>query len=126
MRSFDDLWETSPRVLLITIAPHDATGELAGYTELDVPAEPDSPVEQVDTLVLPEHRGHHVGMLLKLTNLRELATRFPGSRSVETMNAEDNRHMLDVNEALGFLQVSYAARVEKEHRMSEESTFTIV
>lgn len=113
VRSVDELWETSPRVLLITVALHVATGLLAGYTELDVPGESDRSVEQVDTLVLREHRGHRIGMLLKLTNLRELATRFPDHSFVESMNAEDNRHMLDVNEAVGFLPVSYAARWKK-------------
>jgi GNAT superfamily N-acetyltransferase len=113
VRSFDDLWETSPRVLLITVAVHDATGQLAGYTELDVPAESDRPVEQVDTLVLRNHRGHRLGMLLKLTNLRELAERFPDSGFVETTNAEDNLPMLAVNEAVGFLPVCYAARWKK-------------
>lgn len=114
VRSVDDLWETSPRVLLTTVVLHVATGQLAGYTELDVPAESHRPVEQVDTLVLKNHRGHRLGMLLKLTNLRELATRFPDHRFVESMNAEDNRHMLDVNEAIGFKPISYAARWKKD------------
>jgi GNAT superfamily N-acetyltransferase len=114
VRAVDDLWEASPRVLLTTVAVHDATGQLAGFTELDVPPEPERPVEQVDTLVLSDHRGHRLGMLLKLTNLRELAARFPDSHVVETMNAEDNRHMLDVNEAVGFRPVSYAARWKKD------------
>jgi GNAT superfamily N-acetyltransferase len=114
VRSFDDLWAESPRVLLMTIAVHDATGQVAGYTELDVPAEPNRPVEQVDTLVLREHRGRRLGMLLKLTNLRELSTRFPDHDVVQTTNAEDNRHMLDVNEAMGFRPVSFAGRWKKD------------
>jgi GNAT superfamily N-acetyltransferase len=113
VRSVEDLESESPRVWLTTVAQHEATGQLAGYTELDVPAESDRPVEQGDTLVLQDHRGHRLGMLLKLTNLRELASRFPDSTVVETMNAEDNRHMLDVNEAIGFLPVGYAARWKK-------------
>jgi GNAT superfamily N-acetyltransferase len=114
VRSYDDLWVESPRDLLITIAVHDPTGQVAGYTELDVPAEPNRPVEQVDTLVLREHRGRRLGILLKLTNLRELSARFPDHDFVETTNAEDNRHMLDVNEAMGFRPVSYAARWKKD------------
>jgi GNAT superfamily N-acetyltransferase len=114
VRSVDELWAESPRILLTTIAVHAATGRPAGYTELDVPAEPDRPVEQADTLVLSDHRGHRLGMLMKLTNLRELSSRFPDSTHVETMNAEDNRHMLDVNEAIGFLPVGYAARWKKD------------
>jgi GNAT superfamily N-acetyltransferase len=114
VRSYDDLLAASPRVILTTIAVHAATGQPAGYTELDVPTESDRPVDQWDTLVLREHRGHRLGMLLKLTNLRELTARFPESHEVETMNAEDNRHMLDVNEAVGFVPVSYGARWKKD------------
>jgi GNAT superfamily N-acetyltransferase len=113
VRSDDDLWASSPRVVLTTIAVHDATAQAAGYSELAVPAESDRPADQMDTLVLGDHRGHRLGMLLKLTNLRELAERFPDCADVETMNAEDNRHMLDVNEAVGFVPVSYAARWKK-------------
>lgn len=113
VRSVDDHWEASPRTILTTIVVDAETGEPAGYTELDVPAEPDRPVEQMDTLVLAGHRGRRLGMLLKLTNLRELGDRFPASRSVETMNAEDNRHMLDVNEAVGFRPLAYSARWKK-------------
>ncbi|WP_407361145.1 GNAT family N-acetyltransferase [Microbacterium sp. LBN7] len=113
VRAFDDLWETSPRMLLTTIVVHDATGTVAGYTELDVPPEPDRSVEQRDTLVLRDHRGRRLGMLLKLANIRELRDGFPDHGLIETMNAEENRHMLDVNEAVGFVPLSYAARWKK-------------
>ncbi|WP_223626997.1 GNAT family N-acetyltransferase [Microbacterium sp. EST19A] len=113
VRAFDDLWETSPRMLITTIVVDDATGQVAGYTELDVPPEPDRSVEQRDTLVLRGHRGRRLGMLLKLTNIRGLRDRFPDHGLIETMNAEENRHMLDVNEAVGFVPLSYAARWKK-------------
>jgi hypothetical protein len=41
-------------------------------------------------------------MLLKVANLAHLQEQRPGHPSVITFNAEENRHMLDVNEALGF------------------------
>jgi GNAT superfamily N-acetyltransferase len=112
VRAFDELMAMSPRSLLTTIAV-DAGGGAVGYTELDVPVEPSRPVEQLDTLVLREHRGHRLGMLLKLVNLRQLQAEFPAAVLVETMNAEDNRPMLDVNEAVGFVAASYAARWQK-------------
>lgn len=113
VRAFDDLWETSPRVLLTTIVVDDTTGRIAGFTELDVPPEPDRSVEQRDTLVLRDHRGNRLGMLLKLTSIRALRERFPEHGLIETMNAEENRRMLDVNEAVGFVPLSYAARWKK-------------
>ncbi|WP_431278775.1 hypothetical protein [Leifsonia poae] len=114
IREFDDIWAESPRGVLTTIVLHDASGKVAGYTELGVPEEAGRPADQMDTLVLSDHRGHRLGMLLKLVNLRELSTRFPDSTVVETINAEDNRHMLDVNEAVGFMPVAYSARWKKE------------
>ena len=112
--AFDDLFEASPRVVVTTIAVHRETEDVAGYTELDVPAEPDRPVEQMDTLVLRDHRGHRIGMLLKLVNIRALGERFPDRTAIESMNAEENRPMLDVNEELGFEAVSFAARWRKD------------
>ena len=113
VRSFDERWETSPRTRLTTIVVDDTTGRIAGFTELDVPPESHRPVEQIDTLVLRDHRGNRLGMLLKLTNIRELEQRFPQHALIETMNAEENRYMLDVNEAVGFVPLSYAARWKK-------------
>lgn len=114
VRAVDDLRVMSPRTMLTTVGLHEATGQAVGFTELDVPAELDRAVEQVDTLVLADHRGRRLGMLLKLVNLSALAIEFPESAFVETVNAEENRHMLDVNEAVGFKPVCYAAGWKKE------------
>jgi hypothetical protein len=46
-------------------------------------------------------------MLLKAANLQELAIRFPAATLVYTFNAEENRYMLDVNEAVGFVPAAY-------------------
>lgn len=113
MRTSDDLLEDSPRTMLVTVAEHVQSGTLAGFTELSVPPELDRPVEQQDTLVLKEHRGHRLGMLLKLANLQYLAETHPGHPSVTTFNAEENRPMLDVNEAIGFVAVGYGGGWKK-------------
>ena len=47
-------------------------------------------------------------MLLKAANIRLLQSAAPGHPSIMTFNAEENRHMLDVNEALGFEPMGYA------------------
>jgi GNAT superfamily N-acetyltransferase len=113
VRSVDNLWAESPRIALTSIAVDEATGQAVGFTELDVSARSDRPAEQMDTLVLREHRGRRLGMLLKLTNLRELATRFPACKGVEAVNAEENRPMLDVNESIGFAATCFSARWRK-------------
>jgi len=48
-------------------------------------------------------------MLVKAANLGELASIVPGPHLVTTFNAEENRHMLDVNEAIGFRPAGTAA-----------------
>jgi GNAT superfamily N-acetyltransferase len=96
-----------PRRFLVTSVEHLPSGSLAGFTTLSVPSELDRPVTQQDTLVLPGHRGHRLGMLLKAANLVALTQRMPGRPSVITFNAEENRHMLDVNEKLGFVPIGY-------------------
>ena len=57
---------------------------------------------QEDTLVLREHRGRRLGMLVKTANLARLAEVQPGARRIGTWNAEENAHMLAINVALGF------------------------
>ena len=111
--SLDDRRDDSPRTMLIVAAEHIPTGTLAGFSELSVPRELERPVKQQDTLVLKEHRGHRLGMLLKTANLQFLAETYPGHPSVTTFNAEENRHMLDVNEAVGFHAVGYGGGWKK-------------
>lgn len=113
VRAVDDLWADSPRLALTSIVVEETTGEAVGFTELDVSTVSDRPAEQMDTLVLREHRGHRLGMLLKLANLRELTRRFPACALVETVNAEENRPMLDVNDSIGFAAASFSARWRK-------------
>lgn len=97
----------SGRERLTVAAEHVPTGRLAGYNELYLPADRTRPVTQEDTLVLSEHRGRRLGMLLKVANLQRLAELRPSSTLVTTFNAEENRHMLDVNEAVGFAPIGY-------------------
>jgi GNAT superfamily N-acetyltransferase len=97
----------SPRRILTAAALHEPSGHLVAFTQLSVPAESNRSAGQEDTLVLREHRGHCPGMLLKTANLEYLAEESPEHPSVTTFNAEENRHLLDVNEALGFVPMGY-------------------
>lgn len=92
----------SPRSTFTAVALHRPTGRLVAFTELSVPRETARAVIQEDTLVLREHRGHRLGLLLKAANLQRVERERPGHPSVLTFNAEENRHMLSVNETIGF------------------------
>ncbi|WP_394552400.1 GNAT family N-acetyltransferase [Agromyces sp. MMS24-JH15] len=85
----------------LTVAAVAPDGEVAGYTQLSLL--PGSPaVEQWDTIVLAAHRGHRLGMRLKLANLVALAEADAARSRVYTWNADENAHMLAINVALGF------------------------
>ena len=93
---------TTPRIRLTAAIEHLPSATLVGFSDLSVPPEVERAVHQDATLVLSEHRGHRLGMLLKVANLAHLEGLRPGHPSVVTWNAEENRHMLAVNEAVGF------------------------
>jgi GNAT superfamily N-acetyltransferase len=96
-------YSSGPTGLITAAVEHVPSGHLVGFTQLRVPRKAGSVVSQWDTIVLSEHRGHRLGMLLKLANLDHLQRVAPGHTSVVTWNAEENRHMLAVNEAVGFI-----------------------
>jgi len=96
-----------PRTLVTTAAEHLPTGKLVAYTEYSVPPQAHRAANQYGTLVLKEFRGHGLGMLVKLANLEYLPRVSPGHPSALTFNAEENRPMLDVNEAMGFVGIAY-------------------
>jgi GNAT superfamily N-acetyltransferase len=83
-------------------AVHDATGEMAAMTQLAV--DPDYPQwgHQALTAVTRPHRGHRLGLLVKAAMLEWLTTAEPQIEQIETGNAASNRHMIAVNEALGY------------------------
>ena len=86
---------------LLVAAAVAPDGAVAGYTELELPLGREL-AYQYDTLVVGPHRGHGLGMLVKLANLVRLAEVAPERTAVYTWNADENEHMLAINVALGF------------------------
>ncbi|MQA88210.1 MAG: GNAT family N-acetyltransferase [Streptosporangiales bacterium] len=84
------------------VARHDASGVLAGLTQLYVSEEHYGWAGQGHTAVLPEHRGHRLGLLMKAAMLPWLREQEPDVRRVVTTNAESNSYMLRVNHLLGY------------------------
>lgn len=116
MSNLDDMNEAGGRVNLTSAALHLESGHLVGYTDLALPEIQGRPAVQEDTLVLKEHRGHRLGMLLKIANLEQLMRVSPETPRITTFNAEENRPMLDVNEAVGFVAVGCEAAWKKTVR----------
>ena len=57
------------------------------------------------TMVLPEHRGHRLGLATKLASHRALREQVPACELVVTSNAEVNTHMNAINERMGYVQL---------------------
>ncbi|BCJ32789.1 GNAT family N-acetyltransferase [Actinocatenispora thailandica] len=81
---------------------HEPSGELVAWTELVGYGCRRDTMDQEITLVLPEHRGHRLGLLTKLANLHQAMSDVPELTSVHTWNATENAHMIAINEQLGF------------------------
>ena len=84
------------------VARETATGALAGVTVVSVDSEQPWHAEQYDTSVVRGHRGHRLGVLLKIGMLRWLREQEPQLREIDTWNAVSNAHMIGVNELLGY------------------------
>lgn len=97
----------------VAAAVHRASGGLAAYTVLNWRPDVPATVIQQDTLVSAEHRGHRLGMQVKLANLRLAQQRWPAARSVLTWNANENQHMLAINISLGFKPAGYEGEWQK-------------
>jgi GNAT superfamily N-acetyltransferase len=109
----EEVLQGGGRTLLTAAAEHVPSGRLVAFTRLSLPADRSRPTEQEETLVLDDHRGRRLGMLLKAANLQYLAEVAPEAPLVSTFNAEENRHMLRVNEALGFEAIGYEGSWKK-------------
>jgi GNAT superfamily N-acetyltransferase len=100
--------------LLVTVAQHLESGELAAFTEIGIGPDMTATTHQHDTLVLREHRGHRLGQLVKCASLATWRDLAPQSRAVVTYNAEENRPMLSINEAMGFEAIAYEGAWRKD------------
>ena len=109
----DARYTSAGRTIQVTAAQHIETGELCAFNELVIGKDRGEPSHQEDTLVLKEHRGHKLGTLVKCAGLLSWRDVAPASARVITYNAEENRPMLDINEAIGFAPIAYVGAWKK-------------
>jgi len=102
MRRRSEMIEARGLRQFTSAARHDGTGEIVGMTTLTRLDTLPEHVDQWETIVLEEHRGHRLGMLLKIENLRFAQREQPQLRFIDTVNSDSNAPMLRVNLALGF------------------------
>jgi GNAT superfamily N-acetyltransferase len=104
IRADELLFAASGRTKYTTVAVA-ADGTAAAYSEIMVPEHDPGRAYQWGTLVLQEHRGHRLGMATKAHNLLWVQAERADLRELVTHNAEVNRHMVGVNDEMGFRPV---------------------
>ena len=84
------------------VARHDASDRLAAITQIVTdPGAPGWGIQQL-TAVLQQHRGHRLGLLVKVAMLELLGSAAPDVGRIVTDNAGSNEHMIAINAQLGF------------------------
>lgn len=94
----------------LAIAPD---GSVAGSSDVRV-NDTDTAHGQVGiTLVDPAHRGHRLGLALKLATHDLARATYDGLAAIETSNAEVNAPMIRVNDALGYRTLETLLELQK-------------
>lgn len=105
IRHEESRWNKQGREAQVSVAVAP-DGTVVGHTQLLFPKDSDE-VMQWDTLVLPSHRGHGLGLALKVFTMLESADLLDGRHRIHTYNADSNGPMIAVNEAMGFRQIAW-------------------
>lgn len=112
VRTADARTSASGRATATTAARHLASGDLVAYKMLAANREHPSVGFQWDTFVSAAHRGHGLGLAVKRVNTQRFRALSPGTRTVHTWNAGVNRHMIAINEALGYVPTAQDRALE--------------
>jgi GNAT superfamily N-acetyltransferase len=105
VRAMDEALELRGQSHYHAAARDDQTGRVVGWSALYFSVGVSSQAWQGITIVDPMHRGHGLGLVVKLENLLRTREIQPDLRYVDTWNATENGHMIAINEAIGFRPV---------------------
>jgi GNAT superfamily N-acetyltransferase/uncharacterized protein YndB with AHSA1/START domain len=100
-------------LIAVAVAPD---GTFVGNSEIHVQRSSGTTAAwQENTLVMPDHRGHRLGMAMKVATHRALGEKFPDLRTIVTWNSHVNPWMIGINEDLGYRvacrEIGYQGRV---------------
>jgi GNAT superfamily N-acetyltransferase len=98
------------QLTVVALAP---SGEVAGYTDVIIAPHAPRLAGIGDTLVLPGHRGHRLGLAMKVLLHQRLRAEFPDAELLVTGNADVNDHMNAVNEQLGYRPIDRVLELQK-------------
>jgi GNAT superfamily N-acetyltransferase len=105
VRDLEAALERRDREVRVTVALDERT-EVVAFTELRVSRTAGANATTEDTAVVRKHRRQGLGRWVKVESLRRLQAERRDVTQVATMNAEENRAMRGLNEALGFRPVA--------------------
>ena len=91
-----------------------ADGTVVAYTDLVATVHESERAYQWGTLVRADHRGHRLGLAVKVANLRRLQETQPQITTLVTFNADVNAPMVAVNDRLGFRPVQWLGEMQKK------------
>lgn len=98
----------------LVVAALAPDGTMVGLTEVVLNEHAPHRGFQSGTLVLPEHRGRALGLLMKLRNHRRLRADHPECAVLLTGNAGVNVAMNAVNDRLGYRDVERCVELQKD------------
>jgi len=88
----------------VVLAIHNPTGQVAGLTELVVPAQRPARGDEYDTLVLPRHRGYGLALAMKSRMLLGLQQTEPQLVDIQTWQNGEYEPQAQVNAELGYVR----------------------
>jgi GNAT superfamily N-acetyltransferase len=112
LREEEALREQQGRVPYVAVAV-DRAGTVVAFTTVMTTVHEPGRGYQWGTVVDRAHRGHRLGIAVKVANLRALQQHDPPVRELFTYNAEVNAHMVAINDAVGFVPVERLGEFQK-------------
>jgi RimJ/RimL family protein N-acetyltransferase len=114
IRGYEDTLARQRQTPYTIVARHRTSGAPAGITMLCVHDLRPAIATQEDTSVLAAHRGHRLGLRMKLAMLDWICAERSDIESIDTWNVPDNAPMIAINDALGCRKVAETISFRKE------------